>query len=90
LRRASHRSWRVRYAVDLLNIYIESAVGSSFKHEMWRFQIPGQVIAQYLPSFVECPPMQAGGGLSIGDLKGQGRAGHRRLESAGRLNRPSL
>jgi hypothetical protein len=36
---------------------------------MWRFQIPGQVIAQYLPSFVERPPMQAGGGLGIGDLK---------------------
>jgi hypothetical protein len=41
----------------------------SFKHEMWRFVIPGQIIAQYLPSFVEYPPMQAGGSFSIGDLK---------------------
>jgi arylsulfatase A-like enzyme len=41
----------------------------SFKHEMWRFQVPGQVIAQYLPSFVEYPPMQAGAGFSIGDLR---------------------
>jgi hypothetical protein len=24
----------------------------SFKHEMWRFQIPAQVIAKYLPSFI--------------------------------------
>ena len=41
----------------------------SFKHEMWRFQIPGQVIAQNVPSFVEFPPMQAGAGFNIGDLK---------------------
>jgi len=41
----------------------------SFKHEMWRFQIPGQVIAQNVPSFVEYPPMQAGAGFNIGDLK---------------------
>jgi len=41
----------------------------SFKHEMWRFQIPGQVIAQYVPSLVEYPPMQAGASFSIGDLR---------------------
>jgi hypothetical protein len=29
-----------------------------FKYEMWRFQIPAQVIAQYVPSLVEYPPMQ--------------------------------
>jgi hypothetical protein len=36
---------------------------------MWRFQIPGQVIAQNVPSFVEYPPMQAGANFNIGDLK---------------------
>jgi hypothetical protein len=36
---------------------------------MWRFQIPGQIVAQNIPSFVEYPPMQAGGGFNIGDLK---------------------
>jgi arylsulfatase len=41
----------------------------SFKHEMWRFQIPGQVIAQNVPSFIEYPPMQAGASFNIGDLK---------------------
>jgi arylsulfatase len=45
------------------------AYWDSFKHEMWRFQIPGQVIAKYLPTFIEYPPMQAGAGFSIGDLK---------------------
>jgi hypothetical protein len=28
---------------------------------MWRFVIPGQVIAKYVRSFIEFPPMQAGG-----------------------------
>jgi arylsulfatase A-like enzyme len=41
----------------------------SFKHEMWRFQIPAQVIAKYLPSFIEYPPMQAGASFNVGDLK---------------------
>jgi arylsulfatase A-like enzyme len=41
----------------------------SFKHEMWRFVVPGQIIAKYLPSFIEYPPMQAGGSFSIQDLK---------------------
>jgi arylsulfatase A-like enzyme len=41
----------------------------NFKHEMWRFQIPAQVIAQYLPSLIEYPPMQAGASFSTGDLK---------------------
>jgi arylsulfatase A-like enzyme len=41
----------------------------SFKHEMWRFQVPAQVIAKYLPTLVEYPPMQAGGSFTIGDLK---------------------
>jgi arylsulfatase len=40
-----------------------------FKHEMWRFQIAGKVIAEYLPSFVEYPPMQAGASFNVGDLK---------------------
>jgi arylsulfatase A-like enzyme len=45
------------------------AYWDSFKHEMWRFQIPGQVIAQYVPTLVEYPPMQAGASFNIGDLK---------------------
>jgi arylsulfatase A-like enzyme len=45
------------------------AYWDNFKHEMWRFQIPGQVIARYLPSFLEYPPMQAGANFSIQDLK---------------------
>jgi hypothetical protein len=36
---------------------------------MWRFVIPGQIIAKYIPSFIEYPPMQAGGSFTIGDLK---------------------
>lgn len=40
-----------------------------FKHEMWRFQIAGKIIAEYLPSFVEYPPMQAGASFTVGDLK---------------------
>ena len=42
-----------------------------FKHEMWRFQIPAQVIAKYVPSLVEYPPMQAGASINIGGLRGK-------------------
>ena len=45
------------------------AYWDSFKHEMWRFQIPAQVIAKYIPSFIEFPPMQAGASFNVGDLK---------------------
>jgi arylsulfatase A-like enzyme len=45
------------------------AYWDSFKHEMWRFQIPAQVIAKYMPSFVEFPPMQAGASFTTSDLK---------------------
>jgi arylsulfatase A-like enzyme len=40
-----------------------------FKHEMWRFQIPGKIIAEYLPTLIAYPPMQAGASFNIGDLK---------------------
>jgi arylsulfatase len=40
-----------------------------FKHEMWRFQIPAKVIAEYVPSLIEYPPMQAGASFNLGDLK---------------------
>jgi arylsulfatase A-like enzyme len=40
-----------------------------FKHEMWRFQIPAQVIAKYVPSLIEYPPMQGGASFNVGDLK---------------------
>ena len=36
---------------------------------MWRFQIPAKVIADYLPSFVQYPPMQAGASFNVQDLK---------------------
>jgi arylsulfatase len=45
------------------------AYWDSFKHEMWRFQVASQIIAENIPSFVEYPPMQAGAGFSTGDLK---------------------
>jgi arylsulfatase A-like enzyme len=45
------------------------AYWDSFKHEMWRFQVPAKVIADYIPSFVEFPPMQAGANFNVGDLK---------------------
>jgi arylsulfatase len=45
------------------------AYWDSFKHEMWRFQIIGQVISKYVPSFVEFPPMQAGASFNVEDLK---------------------
>lgn len=40
-----------------------------FKHEMWRFQIPGKIIAEYVPTLIEYPPMQAGASFNLGDLK---------------------
>jgi len=40
-----------------------------YKHEMWRLQIPGKVIAEYLPTLIEYPPMQEGASFNIGDLK---------------------
>jgi hypothetical protein len=40
-----------------------------FKREIWRFQIPAQVIAKYVPTLVEYPPMQAGASFNIGGLK---------------------
>jgi arylsulfatase A-like enzyme len=51
--------------------FAEGSIGywDSFKHEMWRFQIPAKVIADYIPSFVEYPPMQAGASFNVGDLK---------------------
>ncbi|TYL93431.1 arylsulfatase [Bradyrhizobium rifense] len=53
------------------NGFAEGSVAywDSFKHEMWRFQISAQVIAQHIPSFVEYPPMQAGASFNVGDLK---------------------
>jgi arylsulfatase len=45
------------------------AYWDAFKHEMWRFQIPAQVIAKYIPSLIEYPPMQAGASFNVGDLK---------------------
>jgi arylsulfatase len=45
------------------------AYWDSFKHEMWRFQIPGQIIAKYIPTLIEYPPMQAGASFNVGDLK---------------------
>jgi arylsulfatase len=36
---------------------------------MWRFQIPGQIIAKYIPTLIEYPPMQAGASFNVGDLK---------------------
>jgi arylsulfatase len=53
------------------------AYWDSFKHEMWRFQISGQIIAKYLPSFIEYPPMQAGANFSIQDLKEKVEAAQR-------------
>jgi arylsulfatase A-like enzyme len=41
----------------------------SFKHEMWRFQIPAQIIAENIPSLIAYPPMQEGASFSVGDLK---------------------
>jgi hypothetical protein len=51
--------------------FADGSIGywDSFKHEMWRFQIPAQVIAQYLPTLIEYPPMQAGASFNVGDLK---------------------
>jgi len=51
--------------------FSEGSIGywDAFKHEMWRFQILAQVIAKYIPSFIEFPPMQAGASFNVGDLK---------------------
>ena len=40
-----------------------------FKHEMWRFQIPGKIIAEYVPTLIAYPPMQAGASFNLDDLK---------------------
>jgi arylsulfatase len=34
------------------------AYWDSFKHEMWRFVVPGQIIAKYIPSPIEYPQWQ--------------------------------
>jgi arylsulfatase len=39
------------------------------EQEMWRFQIPAQVISKYVPTFVEFRPMQAGASFNISGLK---------------------
>jgi arylsulfatase len=51
--------------------FAQGSIGywDSFKHEMWRFQIPAKVIAEYIPTFVEFPPMQSGASFNVGDLK---------------------
>jgi hypothetical protein len=36
---------------------------------VWRFQLPGKFIAEYMPTLIEYPPMQAGASFNIGDLK---------------------
>jgi hypothetical protein len=33
------------------------------------YQISAQVIAKYIPTFIEYPPMQAGASFNVGDLK---------------------
>jgi arylsulfatase A-like enzyme len=46
------------------------AYWDSFKHEMWRYQIPAQFIPKYAESFIEFPPMQAGASFNAaGELK---------------------
>jgi arylsulfatase A-like enzyme len=47
------------------------AYWDSFKHEMWRFQIPLQYIAKSAESLVEFPPMQAGASFNPGALRAQ-------------------
>jgi arylsulfatase A-like enzyme len=59
------------------------AYWDSFKHEMWRFQIPSQIIAKYLPTLIEYPPMQAGASFSIGDLKEKIEAAQAAAKGAG-------
>ena len=49
--------------------WLSCVLGVNSRHEMWRFQVVSQIIAQNIPSFVEYPPMQAGAGFSTGDLK---------------------
>jgi hypothetical protein len=44
---------------------------------MCRFQIPGQVIAKYIPTFIEYPPMLAGASFNVSDLKAKVEAAAR-------------
>jgi hypothetical protein len=62
-----NRDWHIPAIVGR----IVDGADSSF-HEMWRFQVASQVVAENIPSFVEYPPMQAGAGFNIGDLKERG------------------
>jgi hypothetical protein len=50
---------------------------------MWRFQIPSQVIAKYLPSLIEYPPMQAGATFANDDLKQKIEAAQAAAKGAG-------
>jgi len=50
---------------------------------MWRFQIPAKGIAEYVPSLVEYPPMQAGASFNIGDLKAKVEAAIAAAKAAG-------
>lgn len=59
------------------------AYWDSFKHEMWRFQIPGQIIAKYVPTLIEYPPMQGGASFNLGDLKEKIDAAIKASQAAG-------
>ncbi len=45
------------------------AYWDNFKHEMWRFQIPLQFVAEYAQTFVKYPPMQRGASFNLSALK---------------------
>ena len=53
-----------------------------FKQEMWWFQIRTQVIAEYVPSLLECLSMQAGFQVQHRRVERAGRTSDRRLERA--------
>jgi len=47
------------------------AYWDSFKHEMWRIQIPLQFIVKYAETLVAYPPMQAGASFNPAALRQQ-------------------
>jgi hypothetical protein len=61
------------------------AYWDSFQHEMWRFQIAAQVIAKFIPSFIEFPPMQARASFNAGDLKEKVEAAAAAAKAGGEL-----
>ena len=58
----------------------------SFKHEMWRFVIPGQIIAKYIPSLHRLSAHAGKRELQHWRLEGEGGSGNKRCSGGRAVN----